>query len=152
MTEREWAEKIGINRECFETIEKNRISDSDKLVRMFWDDEPLFYDIMKSGVFSHGEILSFFFYHCFEYRKSTDDPDIATGVFDEGMQDIMIWAEDCFGHHGYYGISEERYGWIAKLLKKEVIRLGRLEFEPSVMKESVKIRDREIAQNSKIIN
>ncbi|MCQ2424464.1 MAG: acyltransferase domain-containing protein [Clostridia bacterium] len=49
-------------------------------------------------------------------------------IFYDSMRDIVIWAETFRRSFGRWGIPKQ-FWWVAGLLRGEVIRLGRLEFE-----------------------
>ena len=49
-------------------------------------------------------------------------------IFYDSMRDIVIWAETFRRARGRWGMPKQ-FWWVAGLLRAEVIRLGRLEFE-----------------------
>ena len=49
-------------------------------------------------------------------------------IFYDSMRDIVIWAETFRRAHGRWGMPIQ-FWWVAGLLRAEVIRFGRLEFE-----------------------
>lgn len=63
---------------------------------------------------------------------------IPESVFWDSMTDIGIWSRNYFQKTGLPGIGEPQ--WVAKSLKLEVIRLGRLQFEPAYLKQSLQNR------------
>lgn len=150
MTEKQWAEKIKINKDCFETIEKNRPSDRliNQLNILFWYDTSEFNRELATGDFSHSQILSLLFYIAYDKRINAENTDI----FDDTMQDLMLWAEECYKHHGYYGLSEMLYIWIGMLIKGDVVRFGRLEFEKGVMPETVSVKGKTVKEGEPVIH
>lgn len=153
MTAKEWSQIININSSCFSVIEQNRISDRlfYTLNTFFWYDTAEFNKILVSGEyidFSHSQILSVMFYIAYEQRKNAKNPD----VFDETMQDLMLWADECYRHHGYYGLSEMLYIWVGMLIKGEVVRLGRLEFEKGTMSERAEYNGEIIEKDTPVIH
>ncbi len=48
-------------------------------------------------------------------------------VFTDSMRDLTIWAKMCHGYAGVWGIRE--FDWLARTLRAELWRLGRLQFE-----------------------
>ena len=65
---------------------------------------------------------------------------IAEAVFWDSMTDIGIWSRDYFRKTGLPGIGEPQ--WVAKSLKLEVIRLGRLQFEPAHLEQTLPVGQR----------
>ncbi len=51
------------------------------------------------------------------------------------MKDIAIWCEDYLEKYGVPGLQE--WEWVGRSLRLEVFRIGRLQFEPRVLKQSV---------------
>lgn len=60
---------------------------------------------------------------------------ISEEVFDQTFFDITIWCRSCFRKRGVYGLEE--LAWLAQSVKMQLFRLGRLQFEPVVLKESL---------------
>ena len=54
-------------------------------------------------------------------------------VFDQTFYDLTIWCRECKRKHGIYGLEE--LWWLAQSVKEHLFRLGRLQFEPIVLKE-----------------
>lgn len=55
------------------------------------------------------------------------------------MRDISIWCNDYLQKHGSPGFRE--WAWIGRSLRLEVIRIGRLQFEPSRLLRAVSLED-----------
>ena len=66
-----------------------------------------------------------------EYRRRG----IPDSVFWDSMRDIGIWCRDHTAKTGTCGMGEPL--WVAKSLKLEVIRLGRLQFEPRYLEGEI---------------
>lgn len=60
---------------------------------------------------------------------------IPESVFWDSMKDITIWTEDYWNKHGIPGFAE--WEWVLNTLRMKVFRIGRLQFEPSSLKETV---------------
>lgn len=54
-------------------------------------------------------------------------------VFDQTFYDLTIWCRECKRKQGIYGLEE--LWWLAQSVKEHLFRLGRLQFEPIVLKE-----------------
>ena len=56
-------------------------------------------------------------------------------VFYDTFCDYSLWAKVGYRKHGYYGMPREHAPWLEKHLRRQLVRLGRLQFEPSVFEE-----------------
>ena len=52
-------------------------------------------------------------------------------VFYDTMDDYTVWAKTGMRACGYWGIPRDKAWWTCKHLRMELVRLGRLQFEPS---------------------
>lgn len=73
-------------------------------------------------------------------KEAFDCRNIPETVFWDSMTDIGIWCRDYYKKTGLPGIGEPQ--WVAKSLKLEVIRLGRLQFEPGYLDQVVQAGQR----------
>lgn len=71
-------------------------------------------------------------------------------VFDETFYDITIWCRECCRKHGVYGLDE--LWWLGQSVKMELFRLGRLQFEPILVKKDMKGREQTIQAGTKALN
>ena len=55
--------------------------------------------------------------------------------FRDSMKDLTIWCEDYLVKHGTPGFKE--WEWVGRSLRLEVIRIGRLQFEPISLKQQI---------------
>lgn len=53
----------------------------------------------------------------------------------DSMKDLAIWCEDYLEKHGTPGFRE--WGWVGCSLRLEVIRIGRLQFQPNQLSQTV---------------
>lgn len=58
---------------------------------------------------------------------------IPESIFRDNLTDITLWAEDYWEKHGTPGFAE--WEWVANTFLLRVFRLGRLQFEPSVLEK-----------------
>lgn len=70
-----------------------------------------------------------------DWMEDTRDRYEALGIpescFRDSMKDITIWCEDHLERFGKPGFLE--WDWVGRSLRLEVIRIGRLQFEPTVL-------------------
>ena len=71
-------------------------------------------------------------------------------IYDQTFYDITIWCKECYRKHGVYGLEE--LWWLGQSVKMKLFRLGRLQFEPVVIKEFLQGKDRTIAAGTHVLN
>lgn len=68
-------------------------------------------------------------------KRKYDQLGIPEIYFWDSMQDIRIWCEDYLQKNGMPGFREAE--WVGRSLRLEVIRIGRLQFEPILLSQNV---------------
>lgn len=72
-----------------------------------------------------------------ETRKWYERIGIPEEYFWDSIMDITIWCEDYLTRYGVPGFKE--WEWVGRSLRLEVIRIGRLQFEPISLKQTLEI-------------
>lgn len=80
-------------------------------------------------------ILRLYLAWALDTKTQYDALGIPESVFWDSMKDITIWTEDYWDKHGIPGFAE--WEWVLNTLRMKVFRIGRLQFEPSSVKETV---------------
>lgn len=75
---------------------------------------------------------------------------IEDSIFDQTFYDITIWCRSCYQKHGVYGIEEA--WWVGQSAKMRLFRLGRLQFEPYVVKETVANGETKLEEGEHVLN
>lgn len=100
----------------------------------FFSDTPLFKDYAAKD--PHGlSVLSLYLNWIDDTRRHYEALGIPEQYFQDSMKDITIWCEDYIAKHGFAGFHE--WEWVGRSLRLEVIRIGRLQFEPTQLSEDV---------------
>lgn len=63
------------------------------------------------------------------------DLGIPEAVFWDTFQDFILWSDECMRVTGKPGLTE--WGWNSLLLRMEVFRIGRLEYQPRVLAHDI---------------
>ena len=71
-------------------------------------------------------------------------------MFDQTFYDLTIWCRECKRKHGVCGLEE--LWWLAQSVKEHLFRLGRLQFEPVVLKEPLEGNGVRIEAGAKGLN
>lgn len=102
----------------------------------FYQNTSLFSDFAENDA-TGLTVLKLYLHWAIETLAMYEDLQIPQQYFWDSMKDIPIWCEDYLTKHGVPGFRE--WGWVAHGLRLEVIRIGRLQFEPSVLSHNVTI-------------
>lgn len=146
MTEKQWADFLGINEECYKVIVENKKDNYSEFFNKFLGDKEDFIKYI-SGI-DERTLLSYFFYLSFSIVANNDNIDIEK----EGCNNIWLWADFVYHKRGFYGLETEFAIWNYFILSKKVQRLGRLEFELSKLKEDIKIGENSFPKGYPVIN
>ncbi len=65
---------------------------------------------------------------------------IPESVFWDSFQDFFLWSHHCLATTGQEGLSA--WHWNSRSLKMEVFRLGRLQYEPRILKQEIRISNK----------
>lgn len=82
------------------------------------------------------EILCIYLLTIPELRRRYEKKGIPEDILWNGLRDISIWAAEYEQRYQRPGIAEWR--WVAKTLRMEVFRLGRLQFEPTYLQQELR--------------
>ena len=82
-------------------------------------------------------VLLLYLYWIIDTRKCYDRIGIPETYFWDSMKDLTIWCEDYLTKHGVPGFKE--WEWVGRSMRLEVIRIGRLQFEPISLKQSLEL-------------
>lgn len=71
-------------------------------------------------------------------------------VYFDTMSDLDIWSRDCYQKFGVWGIDE--YNWIINHMRLKLFKLGRLQFEPITLGESINCRQYALPRGAHVLN
>jgi len=80
-------------------------------------------------------VLKLYLHWAIDTWSRYHDLGIPEEYFWDSMKDIPIWCGDYLAKHGAPGFRE--WEWVANSLRLEVIRIGRLQFEPALLSQNV---------------
>lgn len=102
---------------------------------LFYKDNEEFLKRWKESEHHLQWILSFYLQLACEVYEEYKCKNIREEIFNASFYDITIWAKECYRKYGCWGLEE--VCWIGKTSKMELFRLGRLQFEPIILKEDL---------------
>ena len=74
---------------------------------------------------------------------------IPDAVFWDTFHDFALWSKECERATGRPGLTE--WGWNALLLRMEVVRLGRLEYQPHTLDRGIILGDVSLAAGTPVL-
>jgi len=80
-------------------------------------------------------VLKLYLHWLPEMKARYDALGIPPNIYEENLTDITLWCEDFTAKTGQPGIAQWR--WAGKSLQMTLFRLGRLQFEPILLEESL---------------
>lgn len=130
MEKEKFFRSIGLPSQIIEAIQKHPLTHEDYLQwkNLFLSNKELFLKELQHT--THGALLFLLLASklAFDLVPSYKAQGIPEHIYTDTFRDIAIWQADHKKKTGTLGLSQ--YTWICKILHMEVIRLGRLEFEP----------------------
>jgi len=112
-------------------------ANEDQLRELFFSDPEAFQD------YAAGEddlvLLRLYLEWMSDTKAKYEALNIPAKYFRDSMRDIPIWCDDYLQKHQSPGFKE--WAWVGRSLRMEVIRIGRLQFEPSQLLEAVSLDD-----------
>lgn len=135
MTTSAFTAKLNLPEETLNAIRNQPLPENvDELKASFFLGTSLFKDYAKSD--PNGlSVLSLYLHWAVEAKRCYDRIGIPEKYFWDSMKDLTIWCEDYLAKHGTPGFKE--WEWVGRSLRLEVIRIGRLQFEPIRLSQNV---------------
>ena len=96
------------------------------------------------------EILCIYLLTIPELRRRYEKKGIPEDILWNGLRDISIWAAEYEQRYQRPGIAEWR--WVAKTLRMEVFRLGRLQFEPTYLQQELRYDGETVPSGTSALN
>ncbi len=148
----ELMERIRLPGEAREPVQKERIAEEEYEVwkDKFYQDIRQFIGEWKKMDGKYVWALEFYLKLAMDTYEEYQERGYTDQVFDETFYDITIWCRECYRKHGVYGLDE--LWWLGQSVKLKLFRLGRLQFEPILVKKDMKGREQTIQAGTKALN
>lgn len=118
--------------------------------RRFYEDSDAFFEQMKQLAEYRQLFLCLFVKFAVDLHEEYRLRGIEDQVYFDTFSDIQIWCMECHRVTGEYGIQE--YRWLREHALLRLFRLGRLQFQPYVMKCDVQLDGKKILKNQIVLN
>lgn len=124
--------KIGLP---FEAAEAGRIPGEKEaqLRKLFEEDEPSFYQALQKEKTEYQTALYLYMKWGAESYPSYKEAGISDRIYYDTFRDMEIWYRHCLKETGIPGMKQ--YQWTSLPIKRKIYRLGRLQYEPSRLKD-----------------
>lgn len=125
-----YAAAIGLDARALSAVGALHMPDAvcAELKELFYTDFDAFSSMAKQTEDPNLTVLGVYLALTEDMRARYAERGIDDGAFMENLRDLTIWTDDYREKTGRSGLAE--WGWLAMSLKMEVIRLGRLQFQP----------------------
>lgn len=152
MNVQELMNRIRFSKEAQEYVMNHLMEENDyqQAKKLFYENEADFFVKWKKMEERFQWILPFYLQLACEVYEEYQQKNISDQVFDDTFYDITIWCEECFRRNGFYGIEEAK--WIANSVCMRLFRLGRLQFEPVILKEALEGNTVALLEGSSVLN
>ncbi len=151
-----WAKKLNMPDLCMRTALRYQPSDKKYMEykTLFWNAIEKFFQKVNSQADSEFLFLAIYLRisYEFQYEDGKELELVKNGFYLSACQDLVLWAEDAYRRHGYYGMSDGHYDFVGRLLNTSIVRLGRLEFEKWKLHQQVEIAGEIFMKDSPVIN
>lgn len=118
------------------------------LKELFFNDPKTF---RKSASSLDGlEILRLYLEWALDTKALYDKIGIPESFFWDSMRDIPIWCDDYLQKHGVPGFAE--WDWVGRSFRLEVIRIGRLQFEPASLEHALTVSGKMLPAGTPVLH
>lgn len=119
----------------FEAAEAGRIPGEKEaqLRKLFEEDEPSFYQALQKEKTEYQTALYLYMKWGAESYPSYKEAGISDRIYYDTFRDMEIWCRHCLKETGIPGMKQ--YQWTSLPIKRKIYRLGRLQYEPSRLKD-----------------
>lgn len=146
------AGKIGLSQEAIEAVGEIKLSweRREVLKRLCYLDKRAFYKEVLA--YEKPRLLFLYLYLQFARDLYADfkEQGLSDRVYLDTFHDITIWCDTCYRDYGEYGIEE--YDWIYNHISMRLFRIGRLQYEKTLLWEDVVVDGVTYHKGMRILN
>lgn len=150
MTTAQLIRKLNLPEQTLNAIQKRQLPENhNDLKASFFVKTSLFSSFAKSDP-DGLSVLSLYLHWAVDTKKWYERIGIPEEYFWDSMKDITIWCEDYLAKHGVPGFKE--WEWVGRSLRLEVIRIGRLQFEPISLKHTLELEGKKYYSGTPLLD
>ena len=133
----DWIKNLNIPQETADALQATSLPDSmDGLKNLFFSNRDSFRETVTDKL-TGLQILKLYLLWIEDTKAKYDALGIPETYFWDSCMDFPIWCNDHLVRFGRPDFIE--WDWVGKTLRMEVIRIGRLQFEPDVLKHEISV-------------
>lgn len=143
--------KIQLSDECIKCVEEYRMerSEYEQWKKLFWNNYDDFLEKIDNYIDSKQKELYLYVQFAIEVYDEFKMRGISEQIYFSTMKDITIWSNSCLDRYKKPGLISCR--WVSFSIKRKVIRLGRLQFEPVKLEKEIIYKDERYERGVKAV-
>lgn len=148
----EFCEGIGLSSELTKKVLNYQIEERlyAEFQTLFREDKKQFIEKIEEREDSHMFALVLYCMFAVDAYKEYQRRGISNEIYLDTFRDFEIWSKVCEKKFHEPGLTE--YEWLTLPLELKIVRLGRLQFEPSELKEDVQINGKILKAGTKVLD
>lgn len=112
-------------------------------------DEPAFLKTLKTMEKPNQLALALFMQYAAEQAEKWVEKGLSERIYVDTMRDLTLWYRECMRKTGEPGLIE--WDWLCYSLKGRLLRLGRLQYQPRRLRESLVVGGDEFAAGAVVL-
>ena len=109
-----------------------------ELLALFDRDERAFFAELRARPHPERLALRLYAQYALERRPEWEAAGLSEQVYRDTMSDLVLWYRECVRQKGEPGVVE--WEWLALPLKRRLVRLGRLQYQPRTLERETTVR------------
>ncbi|MEG0228434.1 MAG: acyltransferase domain-containing protein [Lachnospiraceae bacterium] len=152
MTKEEFYQAIGLSQGAQMALGEVRLNKTKERYweQKFYNDRVAFYEWLRNMPNGSLTALAVYIELALNTYQSYQEQGIEQQVYIDTFRDLAIWCEHNYKMSGSFGILE--WEWLSYSVDMRVFRLGRLQFEPTVLDREVVWNEAVIPVGTKVLN
>jgi len=142
--------KLNIPSETLEVLHSTPLPCQHSQLKQLFFTQPKAFHHFASANLSGLEILKLYLLWLEDTKAKYDALGIPESYFWDSCKDISIWCQDHLQRFGTPDFIE--WGWVGKTLRMEVIRIGRLQFEPALLDQILNLPEQTVPAGTPILH
>lgn len=132
-------------------VEEGKVSEQKETIlkELFERDEDRFYEVLEQEEKPYQTALYLYTKWGAQVYPDYVNAGISDRVYYDTFKDLTIWCTHCINETGMPGMKQ--YRWTSLPIKMKIFRLGRLQFEPSFLRNDIIYKGELYKKNSKIL-
>lgn len=151
MTQTELIHRLELPEQTVAALEKIRISEAfvREMHELFLRDAATFEARMQALPDAGVRVLALYLRWALLTLDQYRVRGISDSVFFDTFRDLAIWSAECERRTGRPGLVE--WGWCGHLLRMEIYRIGRLQYQPKTLERAIRTRQSHMNEGTPVL-